>query len=66
MEENNRETFFDEQFDNFKSNSMVTGSIDLKESLVEEHNFFNGTSPANNAYAINNGTITESFEAEMQ
>lgn len=40
-----------------------TGSLSLGDSIVEEHNFFNGLpSPANNKYAINSEDVIESFK----
>lgn len=68
--EDDQEQFFDNQFEKFQSVSLLENNgnnekIDLRTSLVEEHNFFNGVSPANNAFAINYDNIDESLESEL-
>ena len=68
VEVDENDQFFDRQLEKFQTNSLIADSlvppVDLRNSLMEEHNFFNGVSPANNAYAINKDSICESFDAD--
>ena len=70
VEEGDHDEWFENQFDNFIKNSAVTdvnARVDLKASLIEEHDFFGGAIPATNpTFAINNASQDEVSRYSIQ